>query len=195
MTFLSAPGRFRRRRPARNRHINFLAGIIKHGCTTASHFIGMQCKTENTDSRAEPQLVQKNRRRARPRRLPPLIRPLCIDTATRRQARQIIALAATTPVTTAEFNAALATWPPPPRLEPLSLLMSFGYRVIFAIEMSDGLLRRRLALSHPSDPPTLHMLVGLVALAEEFRLARRVDYTSWSEAEGKARWFHLAEPV
>jgi hypothetical protein len=154
----------------------------------------MECKIENINSRAEPRLVEQNRRRARSRRLPPPIRPLCIDTATRRRARQIIALAATTPVTTTEFNAALATWPPP-RLEPLSLLMSFGYRVIFAIEMSDGLLRRRLALSHPSDPPTLHMLVGLVALAEEFKLARRVDYTSWSEMQGTARWFHLAEPV
>jgi hypothetical protein len=155
----------------------------------------MQCKTENIDIPAEPQLVEKHRRRARPRRLPPPIRPLCIDTATRRQARQIIALAFTAPITAAEFDAALASWPPPPRLEPLSLLMSFGYRVIFAIERSDGLLRRRLALSHPSDPPTLHMLVGLVALAEEFRLARAVDYTSWSEMQGTARWFHLAEPI
>jgi hypothetical protein len=158
------------------------------------HFTGMQGKTENIDIRAEPQLVEKTRHRARSRRLPPPIRPLCIETATRRQARQIIALAATTPVSTTEFNAALATWPPP-RLERLSLLMPFGYRVIFAIEMSDGLVRRRLALSHPSDPPTLHMLVGLVALAEEFRVARGVDYASWSEVEGTARWFHLAEPV
>jgi hypothetical protein len=155
----------------------------------------MECKTENIDSDAEPRLVEQNRRRAPPRRLPPPIRPLCIDTATRRLVREIIALAGGAPVTTAEFNAALAIWPPPPRLEPLSLLMSFGYRVIFAIEMSDGLLRRRLALSHPADPPTLHMLVGLVALAEEFKLARRVDYTSWPEMQGTARWFHLAEPV
>ena len=73
--------------------------------------------------------------------------------------------------------------------------MSFGYRVIFAIEISDGRPRRRLALSHPSDPPSLHMLVGLVALAEEFKLARGVDYASWSEMEGTARWFHLVEPV
>jgi hypothetical protein len=144
----------------------------------------MQCKTENIDSRAVPQMVEKNRRRARRRKLPPPIRPLCIDTATRRQVRQIIALAAAAPIATAEFNAALATWPPPPRLEPLSLLMPFGYRVVFAIELSDGPPRRRLALSHPSDPPTLHMLVGLVALAEEFRVARGVDYASWSEAEG-----------
>ncbi len=113
----------------------------------------------------------------------------------RRQARKIIALAASAPVTTAEFDAALATWPPPPRLAPLSLLLPFGYRVIFAIEISDGPPCRRLALSHPSNPPTLHMLIGLVALAEEFRLARRVDYASWSEVEGTARWFHLAEPA
>jgi hypothetical protein len=39
------------------------------------------------------------------------------------------------------------------------------------------------------------MLVGLVALAEEFGLARRSDYASWSEAEGTARWYHLTEPV
>lgn len=155
----------------------------------------MECKTENIASPAEPRFVEKNKRRAWPRRLPPPIRPLCIDTATRRRAREIVALAAGAPVTTAEFIAALITWPPPPRLERLSLLMSFGYRVIFAIENSDGLLRRRLALSHPSDPPTLHMLVGLVALAEEFKLARRPDYTSWSEMQGTARWFHLAEPV
>lgn len=155
----------------------------------------MQCKTENIDSRAEPLLVRKNQRRARSRRLPPPIRPLCIDTATRRRARQIRALAAAAPITAAEFNSALATWPPSPRFEPLSLLMPFGYRVIFAIEMSDGLPRRRLALSHPSDPPALQMLVGLVALAEEFRVARGVDYASWSETEGTARWFHLAEPV
>jgi len=113
----------------------------------------MECKTENIDSRAEPRLVQKNRRRARSRKLPPPIRPLCIDTATRRRARVILALAGAAPITTAEFNAALATWPPPPRLEPLSLLMPFGYRVIFAIEMSDGPPCRRLAISHPSDPP------------------------------------------
>jgi len=155
----------------------------------------MECKTENIDSRAEPRLVQKNRRRARSRKLPPPIRPLCIDTATRRRAREILALAAAAPITTAEFNTALATWPPPPRLEPLSLLMPFGYRVIFAIEMSDGPPCWRLAISHPSDPPTLHMLVGLVALAEEFRLARGVDYASWSEMQGTARWFHLAEPA
>jgi len=173
-----------------------LAGIIKQECSAAPNFTGMECKTENIDRRAESRLVEKNRRRvSRPRRLPPPIRPLCIDTATRRQAREIIAVAATTPVTTAEFNAALATWPPAPRLEPLSLLMPFGYRVIFAIEMSEGLPRRRLALSHPSDPPTLHMLVGLVALAEEFRVARGTDYASWSEVEGAARWFHLAEPA
>jgi len=164
-------------------------------CPAAPHFTGMLCKTENIDSRAEPRLVQKNRRRARSRKLPPPIRPLCIDTATRRRVREILGLAAAAPITKAEFNAGLATWPPPPRLAPLSLVMSFGYRVIFAIEMSDGLLRRRLALSHPSDPPTLHMLVGLVALAEEFRVARGVDYASWSEMEGTARWFHLAEPV
>jgi hypothetical protein len=155
----------------------------------------MECKTENIDNGAEPRLVEKNRRREWPRRLPPPIRPLCLDTATRRRAREIIALAFTTPVTATEFDAALASWPPPPRLEPLSLLMTFGYRVIFAIEMSNGLLRRRLALSHPSDPPALHMLVGLVALTEEFGLARSVDYTSWSEMQGPARWFHLAEPV
>jgi hypothetical protein len=155
----------------------------------------MECKTENIDRQAAPGLVVKKRRRARSRRLPPPIRPLCIDTATRRQARQIIALAATTPVSTDEFNAALATWPPPTRLEPLSLLMPFGYRVIFAIEISDGLLRRRLALSHPSDPPILHMLAGLVALAEEFRVAHGADYASWSETEGTSRWFHLAEPA
>jgi hypothetical protein len=155
----------------------------------------MQCETENIDSRVEPQLDGKNRGRTRPRRLPPPIRPLCVDTAIRRRVRQIIALAAAAPITTAEFNAALATWPPPPRLEPLSLLMSFGYRVIFAIEISDGRPRGRLALSHPSDPPSLHMLVGLIALAEEFKLARGVDYASWSGMEGTARWFHLAEPV
>jgi len=155
----------------------------------------MQCKTENIDSWAEPRLVQKNRRRARSRKLPPPIRPLCIDTATRRRVRKIIALATAAPITTAQFNAALATWPPPPQLEPLSLLMPFGYRVIFAIEMSDMVPRRRLALSHPSDPPALHMLVGLVALAEEFRVARGVNYASWSEMEGTDRWFHLAEPV
>jgi hypothetical protein len=109
--------------------------------------------------------------------------------------RQITALAASAPVTPAEFNAALSTWPPPLPLESLSLLIPFGYRVIFAIEISDGMPRRRLALSHPSDPPTLHMLVGLVALAEEFRVAHGVDYTSWSEGEGTARWFHLAEPA
>ncbi len=73
--------------------------------------------------------------------------------------------------------------------------MPFGYRVIYAIEMSNGPPRRRLALSHPSDPPTLHMLVGLIALAEEFGLARGVDYVSWCEVEGKASWYHLAEPV
>jgi hypothetical protein len=160
-----------------------------------AHFTGMECKTENPESQAEPQLVAKSRRRARLRRLPPPIRPLCVDTATRRRVRQIIAVAATAPITTAEFNAGLAIWPPPPRLASLSLLMPFGYRVIFAIETSDRLIRRRLALSHPSDPPTLHLLVGLVALAEEFRLARRIDYASWSEMQGKARWFHLAEPV
>jgi hypothetical protein len=154
----------------------------------------MQCKTENIDIRAEPLLVEKNRRRARSQRLPPPIRPLCIDTATQRRVRKIIALAATMPVTPAEFTAALSSWPPS-RLEPLSLLMSFGYRVVFAIEMSDGLLRRRLALSHPSDPPSLHMLVGLVALAEAFKLARSVDYISWSAMQGTARWFHLAEPA
>jgi hypothetical protein len=93
--------------------------------------------------------------------------------------RKIIALAATAPITTAEFNGALAIWPPPPPLEPQSLLLPFGYRIIFAIEMSDGPPRRRLALNHPSDPPTLHMLVGLVALAEEFRVARGADYASW----------------
>jgi hypothetical protein len=178
-----------------HRGINFLAGIIKQECPAAPHLTGMQCKTENIDSRAEPQLAEKNRRRAWPRRLPPPIRPLCIDTATRRQVRKIIPLAAAAPITTAEFNGALATWPPPPRLEPLSLLLPFGYRVIFAIEMSDGSPRRRLALSHPSDPPTLHMLVGLVALAEEFRVARSADYASWSEIEGTSRWFHLAEPA
>ena len=176
-------------------HINFLAGIIKHGSPTAPHFIGMQCKIEDIDTRAEPRLVEKNRRRARPRRFPPPIRPLCMDAATRRQVREIIALAAAAPISTAEFNAALATWPPPRQLEPRSLLLSFGYRVIFAVEMSDGLLRRHLALSHPRNPSTLHMLVGLVALAEEFKLARRVDYTSWSEMQGTAHWFHLAEPV
>jgi hypothetical protein len=154
----------------------------------------MQCKTENIDSRAEPQLVGRNRRRARPRRLPPPIRPLCIDTTIRRRVRQIIALAAAAPISTTELNAALATWPPP-RLEPLSLLMSFGYRVVFAMEISDGRPRRRLALSHPSDPPSLHMLVGLIVLAEEFKLARGVDYASWSGMEGTDRWFHLAEPV
>ncbi len=178
----------------RNWRINFLAGIIKQGYSAAPHFTGMECKTENIDSGAEPRLGEQNRRRARARRLPPPIRPLCIDTATRRRAREIIALAATTPVTPTEFTDALATWPPP-RLEPLSLLMSFGYRVVFAIEMSDGLLRRRLALSHPSDPPALHMLVGLVALAEEFGLARSVDYISWSAMQGTVRWFHLAEPA
>jgi hypothetical protein len=55
--------------------------------------------------------------------------------------------------------------------------MPFGYRVIFAIETSAGPPRRRLSLSHPSDPPSLH-LIGLVALAEEFGLARGVDYSS-----------------
>jgi hypothetical protein len=161
-----------------------------------AHFTGMECKTGNLDSRAELQLVGKSRRRARPRRLPPPIRPLCLDTATRRRVREIRALAAAAPITTAEFNAGLAIWPPPPRLAPLSLLMPFGYRVIFAIEMSAGPPRRHLALSHPSDPPALQMLVGLVALAEEFRLARGVDYTSWSEIEGTAaRWFHLSEPA
>ena len=104
-------------------HINFLAGIIKHGSPTAPHFIGMQCKIEDIDTRAEPRLVEKNRRRARPRRFPPPIRPLCMDAATRRRVREII------------------------------------------------------------------------ALAEEFKLARRVDYTSWSEMQGTAHWFHLAEPV
>jgi hypothetical protein len=155
----------------------------------------MQRKPANADSRTEPQSVEKNQPRAQARRLPPPIRPFCIDTATQRQARKIIALAAAAPVTAAEFHAALASWPPPPEIAPLSLLLPFGYRVIFAIEMSDGQPRRRLALSHPSDPPTLHMLAGLVALAEEFRVARGVDYVSWSEAQGTARWFHLAEPA
>ena len=110
--------------------------------------------------------------------------------------RQIIALAAAGPVTATEFKAALAQWPPRARLAALSLvLMPYGYRVIYAIEMSNGPPRRRLALSHPSDPPTLHMLVGLIALAEEFGLARGVDYVSWCEVEGKASWYHLAEPV
>jgi AraC-like DNA-binding protein len=68
---------------------------------------------------------------------------------------------ATAPITTAEFNGALAIWPPPPRLEPLSLLLPFGYRVIFAIEMSDGPPRGRLALSHPSDPPPCTCWLGL----------------------------------
>jgi hypothetical protein len=39
------------------------------------------------------------------------------------------------------------------------------------------------------------MLIGLVALAEKFGLARGVDYISWCEVEGTACWFHLGEPV
>jgi hypothetical protein len=96
----------------------------------------------------------------------------------------------------AEFKAALAKWPPPARLAPLSLVvMPFGYRTIFAIETFDGPPRRRLSLSHPSDPPTLHMLIGLAVLAQEFGMARGVDYISWCEVEGTACWFLLAEPV
>jgi hypothetical protein len=69
------------------------------------------------------------------------------------------------------------------------------HRTIFAIEISEGPPCRRLALSHPERSPALHMLVRLVALAETFGLARAADYASWSEVEGAARWFHLAEPV
>jgi hypothetical protein len=123
------------------------------------------------------------------------MRPFGINPAMQRRAREIIALATAAPITVAEFNAGLATWPPPPRLAPLSLVMPFGYRAVFAIEMSNDPPRRHLAFSHPSDPPTLHMLVGLVALAEEFGVARGICYTSWSEVEGTARWFHLAEPL
>jgi hypothetical protein len=155
----------------------------------------MQRKIVNIDIRVEPPLVEKNQRPKRTRKPPP-IQPLGIDAATQCRIRQIIALAAAAPVSATEFKAALAKWPPRSRLAALNLIvLPFGYRVIYAIEMSDGPPRRRLAISHPSDPPTLHMLVGLVALAEEFGMARGVDYLSWCEVEGTACWFHLAEPV
>ena len=153
-----------------------MAEIFKRERAAAPNFTGMARKPANTDLRVEAQ-------------------PLGIDAATQCRMREIIALAVAAPVTAAEFKAALAKWPPPARLAPLSLVvMPFGYRVIFAIETSDGPPGRRLSLSHPSDPPTLHMLIGLVALAEEFGVARGVDYISWCEVEGTAGWFHLAEP-
>ena len=172
-----------------------MAEIIKRERSAAPNFTGMARKPANTDLRVEAQSVEKNRRRLRTRRPPAPIQPLGIDAATQCRMREIIALAVAAPVTAAEFKAALAKWPPPARLAPLSLVvMPFGYRVIFAIETSDGPPGRRLSLSHPSDPPTLHMLIGLVALAEEFGVARGVDYISWCEVEGTAGWFHLAEP-
>jgi len=45
--------------PYRNRHINFLARIIKQGCPTTPHFIGMPRKTANIVIRVEVQLVEK----------------------------------------------------------------------------------------------------------------------------------------
>ena len=39
------------------------------------------------------------------------------------------------------------------------------------------------------------MDLSFYSWAEEFKLARRADYTSWSEMQSTARWFHLAEPV
>jgi hypothetical protein len=173
-----------------------LTEVIKREGAAAPNFTGMARKPANTDLRVEAQSVEKNRRRLRTRKPPAPIQPLGIDAATQCRMREIIALAEAAPVTAAEFKAALAKWPPPARLAPLSLVvMPFGYRVIFAIETSDGPARRRLSLSHPSDPPALQMQIGLLVLAEEFGLARGVDYISWCEVEGTACWFLLAGPV
>jgi hypothetical protein len=53
------------------RSINFLAGIIKHGCPTPPHLTGMGQKTAIIDIRVEPQLVERiDAWRAR-QRMPP----------------------------------------------------------------------------------------------------------------------------